>query len=141
MEHTGPPGQDNNVAFRDGYGYGTEIMHPVLREAYERELAAAQEDYAAGRLDQAFAHLERAHILGQSFTLPHARAHWDMLKVGWKRRDAVEITGQIARIAGSLLFTWLWVPVGNTGGARVPPFKPMPIPEELQKLLREYGRG
>ncbi|MCP9438925.1 MAG: DUF3703 domain-containing protein [Nitrospira sp.] len=116
-------------------------MHPVLREAYERELVAAQEDCAAGRLDQAFAHLERAHILGQSFTLPHARAHWEMLKVGWKQRDAVEITGQIARIAGSLLFTWLWVPVGNTGGARVSPFKPMPIPEELQKLLREYGRG
>ncbi|MCA1957028.1 MAG: DUF3703 domain-containing protein [Nitrospira sp.] len=116
-------------------------MHPVLREAYERELAAAREDNAAGRLDQAFAHLERAHILGQSFTLPHARAHWEMLKVGWKRRDTVEITGQIVRIAGSLLFTWLWVPVGNTGGARVSPFKPMPIPEELQKLLKEYGQG
>ncbi len=114
-------------------------MHPVLREAYERELAVAREDCAAGRLDQAFAHLERAHILGQSFTFPHARAHWEMLKVGWKRRDTVEITGQIVRIAGSLLFTWLWVPVGNPGGARVPPFQPMPIPQDLEELLRRYG--
>lgn len=114
-------------------------MHPQLREAYERELAAARTSEAAGHLDQAFAHLERAHILGQSYTLPHTRSHWEMLKVGWKRRDAVEVAGQIIRIAGSLLFTWLWVPVGNPGGSRVPPFQSMPLPEDLKELLRQYG--
>jgi hypothetical protein len=62
-----------------------------------------------------------------------------MLKVGWKQRDAVEITGQIPRILGALLFSRVWVPIGNTGGARVHPFKPMPIPEELQVLLEKYG--
>ena len=116
-------------------------MHPLLRRAYDRELAAAFAQCGVNQLDKAFAHLERAHILGQSFTLPHARAHWEMLKVGWTRRDWTEITGQIIRIVGSLLFTWAWVPVGNTGGAHVPPFKSMPIPEEFQELLKQYGRN
>lgn len=116
-------------------------MHAALRQAYERELAAASEQYAGHHLDKAFSHLERAHILGQSFTVPHARAHWGMLKVGWARRDFIEITGQLARILGSLLFTWIWVPVGNTGGAHVPPFKSMPIPEEFQELLKRRRRN
>ena len=36
-------------------------------------------------VDKAFAHLERAHILGQSFAFAHANVHWWMLKVAWKR--------------------------------------------------------
>lgn len=110
-------------------------MHPALRQAYDREMTAAANRYSGHDLELAFFHLERAHILGQAFTLPHARAHWWMLKVGWRRRDLIEITGQIARIVGASLFTWVWVPVGNTGGAHVPPFKSMPIPEEFQELL------
>jgi hypothetical protein len=126
----------NGEGWSGGWG-----MHAALRQAYERELTAASEQYADHHLDKAFFHLERAHILGQSFTFPHARAHWGMLKVGWTRRDFPEITGQIARILGSLLFTWIWVPVGNTGGAHVPPFKSMPIPEEFQELLKQCGRN
>ena len=116
-------------------------MHAALRQAYDRELTATCQQYADNHLDKAFSHLERAHILGQSFTLPHATVYWGMLKVGWKRRDLTEITGQIARICGSLLFTWIWVPVGNTGGAHVSPFKSMPIPEEFQELLKQHGRN
>jgi hypothetical protein len=116
-------------------------MHIALRQAYEREMAAAIEQYRGHHLDKAFFHLERAHILGQSFTIPHARAHWEMLKIGWSRWDITEITGQIARILGSLLFTWVWVPVGNTGGAHAPPFTPMPIPEEFQELLKKSGQS
>ena len=116
-------------------------MHIALRQAFEREMAAAVEQYRSHHLDKAFFHLERAHILGQSFTIPHARAHWEMLKIGWRRWDFTEITGQIARILGSLLFTWVWVPVGNTGGAHAPPFTPMPIPEEFQELLKKSGQS
>jgi hypothetical protein len=115
-------------------------MDSALRQAYEREITAAAERYFDRDLEQAFFHLERAHILGQSFTLPHARAHMWMLKVGWRRRDLIEITGQVARIVGATLFTWVWVPVGNTGGAHVPPFKSMPIPEEFRELLKQVGR-
>ena len=114
-------------------------MHPELRRAYDAELTMAISRYDAGDLRLAFSHLERAHILGQSYPISHARTHWWMLKVGWKQRDAVEITGQIPRILGALLFSRMWVPIGNTGGARVHPFKPMPIPEELQVLLEKYG--
>ena len=116
-------------------------MHPQLRQAYDAERMVAGIRYHAGDLDQAFSHLERAHILGQSFPIEHARTHWWMLKVGWQRQDVVEIIGQIPRIVGALLFSRLWVPLGNTGGARVSPVQSMPIPEDLQRLLDKYGRG
>jgi hypothetical protein len=116
-------------------------MHPVLQQAYDKEVVAAVGYYDATALDQAFFHLERAHILGQSFSIAHARTHWWMLKIGWRRRDVVEITGQLPRILGALLFSRMWVPIGNTGGARVPPFKSMPIPQDLQEILEKYGPG
>jgi Protein of unknown function (DUF3703) len=115
-------------------------MHVDLRQAYDREMKAATEAYDDGSLDKAFFHLERAHILGQSFTWSHVRAHRWMLKVGWRRRDLTEIVGQVVRILGALSFSRIWVPVGNTGGAHVPPFRSMPIPEEFQPLLTRRGR-
>lgn len=114
-------------------------MHPELRRAYDGEMTTAVSQYAAGELLLAFSHLERAHILGQSYNLAHARTHWWMLKVGWKRRDVVEVMGQIPRIIGALMLSRIWVPIGNTGGTRVPPFQSMPIPEDLQRLLNMYG--
>lgn len=97
---------------------------------------------AAGALQLAFFHLERAHILGQSFPIEHARSHWWMLKVGWRRRDFVEIFGQLPLILGALLFSRIWVPVGNgTGGARVPPIHIHADPEDLRTLLEKYGRN
>ncbi|MBK8276837.1 MAG: DUF3703 domain-containing protein [Nitrospira sp.] len=113
-------------------------MHPELRRAYDTEMMTAARLYNAGDLQLAFSHLERAHILGQSFSIAHARTHWWMLKVGVRNRDIVEITGQIPRILGALFFSRIWVPIGNTGGARVFPFKSMPIPHELQVLLDQY---
>jgi len=70
-------------------------MHAEQRQAHDRELHAAAEHYDGNNLDKAFYHLERAHILDQSFALVHANAHWWMLKVGWKRRDS--ITARIER--------------------------------------------
>lgn len=116
-------------------------MHEKQRQVYDREIHAATEHYHGNNLDKAFYHLERAHILGQSFAFSHAKAHWWMLKVGWKRRDSIEIRGQISRIIGAFLFSRIWVPMGNTGGAYVHPFKSMPIPEEFQTLLKRRGHG
>ena len=116
-------------------------MHTELRQVYDREMQAAIESYGNDNFDKAFFHLERAHILGQSFTFPHAKAHWWMLKVGLKRRDLTEVTGQVVRILGALSFSRIWVPVGNTGGAHVPPFRSMPIPEEFQSLLKRRERS
>jgi hypothetical protein len=50
-------------------------MPPILRQAYETEMTMAINRYDAGDLVLAFSHLERAHILGQSFPIQHARAH------------------------------------------------------------------
>lgn len=115
-------------------------MHPELRRAYKAEMTTAAGLYDVGDFQLAFSHLERAHILGQSFSIAHARTHWWMLKVGLRKQDIVEIAGQIPRTLGALFFSRIWVPIGNTGSARVSPFKPMSIPDELQVLLDKYGR-
>jgi hypothetical protein len=80
-------------------------MHAERRQAYDREMHAAAEHYSGNNLDKAFYHLERAHILGQSFAFAHTNTHWWMLKVGWKRRDPTEIRGQVGRIIGALIFS------------------------------------
>jgi Protein of unknown function (DUF3703) len=35
----------------------------------------------------------------------------------------------------ALIFSKLWVPLGNTGGANVSALKPMPIPDDLKQVL------
>lgn len=110
-------------------------MRPALREAYELELREAARLSAAKEFGAAFSHLERAHVLGQRNTLAHVRAHWAMLILATRRRDLREVRGQIGRIIGAALFTWLWVPDGNTGGANVSAFKRMEIASDLRRLL------
>lgn len=58
-----------------------------------------------------------------------------MLTLGWQQRDYGEVAGQLPRVIAALLFSRIWVPVGNTGRARVSAFRPMPVPPELQKWL------
>lgn len=107
-----------------------------LKKHIDLEIARAEELEAAGDLDAAFHHLERAHVLGQSSTVDHTRVHCLMLKLGIKKRDRREIAGQLFRIAGASTKTPLGIyPKGNTGGSNVSPFKPMPIAEDLQEIL------
>lgn len=104
----------------------------------ESELSAARRAEAAGEPQLAFQHLERAHVLGQAATLHHVRVHLRMLAWGWRRRSAREIFGQITRVIGAATKTALgWVPTGNTGGANVSPFRPMPVPPDLARHLAE----
>ena len=117
-------------------------MKPAVRTAYQQALAIARAAEARGELDTAFSALERAHVLGQRFLRPHIVTHWGMLRIGWRRRDARELRGQIGRLAATLP-GWLsgWVPKGNTGGANVSPLKPMPLPADLQPLLADHHVG
>ena len=117
----------------------TEALHA----AFEQALAAGSAALAAGRMDEAYAAFERAHVLGQPRTWPHIRAHLGFLRWAWRQRDLREGFGQLSRIAAATLFTRIWVPTGNTGGARVSAFRPMPISEEIAHLLAapaEKGR-
>ena len=110
-------------------------MSQELREAFERECALGEAARAAGELDRAFGHYERAHILSQRYTWKHVRSHLGMLRIGRQRGDRREVFGQLKRIVAATLFSRIWVPVGNTGGANVNALTPMPIPEDLQRLL------
>jgi hypothetical protein len=102
----------------------------------QAELDAAARLEACGQPLAAFAHLERAHVLGQPSTVQHVRVHWMMFRWALRHGAAAEALGQAGRIAGAALKTWLgWVPAGNTGGANVSPFRPMPVPADLQRLI------
>ncbi|MCA0200715.1 MAG: DUF3703 domain-containing protein [Proteobacteria bacterium] len=93
---------------------------------------------AAGDLDGAFHHAERAHVLGQPWPGLHTAAHWLMLRIGFARGDGREIFGQIIRLTvGGLLTLIGRVPEGNTGGANVSPEKPMPVAPDLANLCGE----
>lgn len=117
------------------------MMSARLKQAYEAEMQLGRGLAARGNLDAAFQHFERAHVLSQRYTVPHARAHWAMLEVGWSKRDAREVLGQLARMPAALLFSRIWVPVGNTGGSNVSAFQPMPVPDDLAALLDDEPGG
>lgn len=124
------------VVFNDGEA----AMKKVIRSAFVVEWDAAEVACRAGDLDLAFLHLERAHVLTQRLTWLHIRTHAGMLRIGWLRRDMREIIGQATRVVAALLFSRIWVPEGNTGGAHVSAFEPMPIPDDLSAILRQARR-
>ena len=111
-------------------------MHPVPSAAFDNEIALAKAAIARGELETGFAHLERAHVLGQAFVVPHARSHWLMLQVECRRRKPVAAVGQLVRLALGILGSAVGVvPVGNTGGSDVSMFERMPIAPDLQEII------
>jgi len=109
-----------------------------LRDAWATELGAARRARSAGDTPTEWLHLERAHILSQPMAGAHVRTHVAMLGAARRRRDRHELAGQLFRlvVAGPGSLTGKY-PVGNTGGADVSAFAPMPIPDDLQPLLPE----
>jgi hypothetical protein len=107
-----------------------------IRPYVDAELDAAALDPA-----RAFAHLERAHVLGQASTREHVRIHWRMFRWALRQRDAREALGQIPRMIGAATMTFIGlVPGGNTGGTSVSAFKPMPVDPELRAII-DRARG
>ena len=111
--------------------------HDMILSAFRHEMQLAMHAKNNGDLRLAFHHYERAHILSQKYTFPHVKSHLGMLYIGYLRKDAREIFGQCIRVLAALVFSKLWVPIGNTGGANVSALKPMPIPDDLKQLLNE----
>jgi len=66
----------------------------------------------------------------------HVRSHVGMLAVGWQRRDGREVLGQLTRIIAAALFSRIWVPDGNTGGANVSALLKMSLPNDLAAILQ-----
>lgn len=99
-------------------------------------MTGAREQLARRAPQQAFALLERAHVLGQRDFGRHWRVHVLMLRAARMAGDAREARGQWLRLAlvplGHLLRR---LPAGNSGRANVSAFAPMAVPAELQRLL------
>lgn len=107
-----------------------------IRPFVDSELRAAEDAERAGDATLAFRHLERAHVLGQPSTREHVRVHLRMLRWGMRTRNVREIFGQLLRIVGAATKTALGlVPTGNTGGSNVSAVRPMPVPEDLARLI------
>lgn len=112
------------------------MMHPKLQAAFNAEVRCAKQALTDDRLDAAFLHFERAHVLGQWYVRPHVTAHLGMLRIGWRRRDLREIFGQLLRIPGGMIGSAIGrVPRGNTGGSRISAFRSLPVPQDLKELL------
>jgi hypothetical protein len=110
-----------------------------ISPAFRRELAASN-DVIDSRM--AFAHLERAHVLGQASTMLHVIAHVRMAVWAIRERDIREFMGQILRIVGATTKTAFgFIPSGNTGGANISPFKPLPIPDDLAAEISAAQRA
>jgi hypothetical protein len=108
-------------------------MPLTVRDAFAAELAACR---TAPTSEARWEALERAHILSQPWVWPHTKAHAVMLAVAWRERDRREAVGQVIRLVvaapGSALGRY---PEGNTGRARVPLTRPMPLPPDLAAVL------
>lgn len=107
-----------------------------IEPAVTAELQAAAAEEAAGRKSATFRYLERAHVLGQASTVQHVRVHVQMVLWAIRQRAGREAAGQVLRIVGAATKTAVgWVPTGNTGGSTISPFKAVPVPADLQKML------
>ena len=106
--------------------------------AFAQALSDARAAYASGRLAEAFALLERAHVLGQPEFGRHWHVHALMLRIALRRRDRREVAGQLLRLVLTPLGHLTGrLPQGNTGGANVSVFAPMSLPEDLARYFRD----
>ena len=112
-------------------------MPKALSPFFNQELDQASIFFESGDLFQCWHHLERAHILGQPYPVSHSIVHWKMLMFGIQTKNAKEVLGQIPRLLFGGVKSFVGkIPVGNTGGANVPPLRSMSIPEELQQIIQ-----
>ncbi|HRK52678.1 MAG TPA: DUF3703 domain-containing protein [Cyclobacteriaceae bacterium] len=115
-------------------------MPKSLQPFFEEELNQYRFNRNQKDLRTAWHHLERAHILGQAYPWQHSYVHWKMLLFGIHIKNYKEIIGQIPRLlVGGVKSFVGHIPVGNTGGANVPPLKPMAIPDEIMDIFKKAG--
>ena len=115
-------------------------MPESLKPFYKAELKEYCIGKESGNFQKAWNHLERAHIIGQRYPYAHSYVHWKMLQFGIKIKSRNEIIGQIPRLLFGGVKSFVGkVPVGNPGGANVPPLQPFPIEKELQDIFLKAG--
>jgi hypothetical protein len=134
----------NDVGLREETmpnGYLAQLAWPfrvrpeARAQAFEVRLHAGYVALTRGDAEAAYVQFEEAHVLGQTHTMAHVRAHWALLLWGWRFGDQRELCGQPVRLLAAVGFTWLWVPTGNRGGARMSALARRPIAPHLQRFL------
>jgi hypothetical protein len=111
-------------------------MPKYLKLYFTNELQDYYYELQQGNLSEAWKRLERAHIIGQKWFIEHTYVHWLMLKFGVRIKSSKEILGQIPRLLVGGVKSFVGkIPVGNTGGANVPPLRKMDIPNDLRRIL------
>jgi hypothetical protein len=112
-----------------------------LKYYYLNEMEAFRNSINRQELQISWRHLERAHILGQSYPIEHTIVHFQMLKFGLGIKNWKEVIGQIPRLLAGGVKSFIGkIPIGNPGGANVHPLQPMEIPEDLKKILDHYKK-
>lgn len=95
----------------------------------------------AGTTEQAWLHLEAAHVVGQLHLRPHLQTHAHMLGLAVRSHDWAEAAGQVLRLAlvplGHLSGR---LPLGNPGRSNVSAFEPLPVRPELADLIARAGQ-
>ena len=115
-------------------------MPASLKPFYAKELENYSEYFVKRNLQNAWHHLERAHIIGQQYPYQHTYVHFKMLQFGFKIKSAKEVIGQIPRLLVGGVKSFVGkIPVGNPGGANVPPLKSFHIEQEIQEIFRKAG--
>ena len=107
---------------------------PYFNEAIE----SYRMEFEANHLGKAWKYLEDAHIIGQRYPYAHSYVHWNMLLFGIRIKSKKEIVGQIPRLLFGGVKSFVGkVPLGNPGGAKVPPLKSFPIEKRFQEIFKK----
>jgi len=114
-------------------------MKAIIRKHFAAEIHNAKAAIESGNFADAWTALQRAHILGQAYPLLHVFAHWEMLKLGWKQRDAKEVLGQFIPTILALPLTLLFRQKRSLrdGKVNVNNSKRIAIPEDLLQILNQ----
>jgi hypothetical protein len=116
------------------------VIPKKLKPFYLAELNAFKIEIQKNNLHKAWQHLEKAHVIGQAYPYEHSNVHWKMLLFGIKIKSIKEVVGQIPRLVFGGVKSFVGtIPVGNTGGANVPPLRPLPISKEIQNIFKIAG--
>ena len=115
-------------------------MPKPIRPYFQKELTAYHSSLLTNDFQEAWLHLERAHVIGQSYPFEHTLVHWRMLQFGTRIKSFKEIIGQIPRLLVGGVKSFIGkIPVGNTGGANIPPLKSLPIEPDIIEIFERAG--
>ena len=109
---------------------------PSRDEFLAEEYRCAAKAMEEKKFEEAWRHLERAHVVAQERLKLHCISHWRMLQLAWRTRDWREVRGQIFRLSlapiGNITGR---LPIGNSGRSNISALARMEIEPEVSRVL------